>query len=82
MIAQLFKGKKKKFKIFILDSKNSFTKQEIFFNEWKKKYDDSIEWISKKDGGKVVNVKNGVVSTETGLKFSPDFLHNSKSTGL
>jgi len=54
---------------------SSFTKQEIFFNEWKKKYDDSIEWISKKDGGKVVNVKNGVVSTETGLKFSPDFLH-------
>ncbi len=75
MIANYLKKKKKKFKIFVLDSKNSFTKQEIFFNEWKKKYDDSIEWISKKDGGKVVNVKNGVVSTETGLKFSPDFLH-------
>ena len=75
MIANYLMKKKKKFKIFILDSKNSFTKQEIFFNEWKKKYDDSIEWISKKDGGKVVNVKNGVVSTETGLKFSPDFLH-------
>ena len=75
MIANYLKKKKKKFKIFVLDSKNSFTKQEIFFNEWKKKYDDSIEWISKNDGGKVVNVKNGVVSTETGLKFSPDFLH-------
>ena len=75
MIANYLKKKKKKFKILVLDSKNSFTKQEIFFNEWKKKYDDSIEWISKNDGGKVVNVKNGVVSTETGLKFSPDFLH-------
>ena len=40
-----------------------------------KKYNDSIEWISKKDGGKVINVNNGVVTTEGGLKFSPDFLH-------
>ena len=29
-----------------------------------KKYNDSIEWISKKDGGKVINVNNGVVTTE------------------
>ena len=75
MIANYLMKKKQKFKIFILDSKNSFTKKEIFFNEWKKKYNDSIEWISKKDGGKVINVNNGVVTTEGGLKFSPDFLH-------
>ena len=75
MIANYLMKKKQKFKIFILDSKNSFTKKEIFFNEWKKKYNDSIEWISKKDGGKVINVNNGVVTTEGGLKFSSDFLH-------
>ncbi len=75
MIANYLMKKKKQFKIFILDSKNSFTKKEIFFNEWKKKYNDSIEWISKKDGGKIINVNDGVVTTEGGLKFSSDFLH-------
>ena len=75
MIANYLMKKKKQFKIFILDSKNSFTKKEIFFNEWKKKYNNSIEWINKKDGGKVINVNNGVVTTEGGLKFSSDFLH-------
>ena len=40
-----------------------------------KNYGNSIEWISKKDGGKIENVKNGVVTTENGLKFSPDLLH-------
>ena len=75
MIANYLMTINKKFKIFILDSKDSFTKKEIFFNEWKKKYNNSIEWISKKEGGKVINVGNGVVTTESGLKFSPDFLH-------
>ena len=75
MIAHYLKEKKKKFKIFILDSKNSFTKKEIFFNEWKKKYGNSIEWISKNDGGKIININSKEVTTENGLKFSPDFLH-------
>ena len=73
------------FKIFILDSKNSFTKKDIFFSEWKKNYGNSIEWISKNDGGKILNVKNGQVTTNSGLKFSPDFLHiipNQKAADL
>ena len=75
MIANYLMKKKQKFKIFILDSKNSFTKKEIFFNEWKKKYGNSIEWISKNDGGKIININSKEVTTENGLKFSPDFLH-------
>ena len=58
MIANYLKKKKIDFKIFILDSKTkSLHKKEIFFNEWKKNYGNSIEWISKKDGGKILNVK-------------------------
>ena len=85
MIASYLKNKKINFKILILDSKNSFTKKEIFFSEWKKYYGNSIEWISKKDGGKISDVKNGIVTTENGLKFSPDFLHiipNQKASDL
>ena len=85
MIANYLKNKKINFKILILDSKNSFTKKKIFMNEWKKNYGNSIEWISKKDGGKIENVKNGVVTTENGLKFSPDLLHiipNQKASDL
>ena len=85
MIANYLKKKKIDFKIFILDSKNSFTKKEIFFNEWKKNYGNSIEWISKKDGGKILNVNNGEVETDSGLKFSSDFLHiipNQKASEL
>ena len=67
MIANYLKNKKIDFKIFILDSKNSFTKKEIFFNEWKKNYGTSIEWISKKDGGKISNIKNGQVTTTSSL---------------
>ena len=81
MIAHYLK-KKKKFKIFILDSKNSFTKKEIFFNEWKKKYGNSIEWISKNDGGKIINVNNKQVTTENGLKFSQIFYMLYQTRGL
>ena len=50
-----------------------------------KNYGNSIEWISKKDGGKISYVKNGQVTTDNGLKFSPDFLHiipNQKASDL
>ena len=48
MIANFLKRKNIKFKILIFDSKNSFTKKNIFLNEWKEIYGESIEWISKK----------------------------------
>ena len=40
-------------KILILDSKNSFTKQENYFREWEINYSDVIEWIPRRNGGKV-----------------------------
>ncbi|MFL2679698.1 MAG: FAD-dependent oxidoreductase [Alphaproteobacteria bacterium] len=48
MIANYMKKMNKNFKILIFDSKNTFTKKEIFFDEWKKIYGDSIEWIARK----------------------------------
>ncbi len=77
MIASYLKKRGKSFKILILDSKNSFTKKDIFLREWEKIYDQSIEWISKKNGGEVkyLDQKNKYVSTEDGNKFSADFIH-------
>ena len=77
LIADFLKRKKKKFKILILDSKDSFTKKEIFLNEWKKYHKDSIEWVSKSMGGKVVyfNKKNNYVKTSNGSKFKANFIN-------
>ena len=52
LLANFFEKKEKKFKILILDSKDSFTKKEIFLNEWRNYHKESIEWVSKSKGGK------------------------------
>ena len=75
MIAYYLKKKKLNFTITILDSKDSFTKKENFFSEWKKNYNNSINWISRKEGGKVLSIKNKEVLTEKGLKFSGDIIN-------
>ena len=75
MIAYYLKKKKLNFAITILDSKDSFTKKENFFSEWKKNYNNSINWISRKEGGRVLSIKNKEVFTEKGLKFSGDIIN-------
>ena len=77
MIAYFLKKKGLKFKIFILDSKNSFTKKEVFFQEWKTQYTDSIYWLSRDDGGKVkaFNKKENYIKTSNGENFKGDFIH-------
>ncbi len=77
MIAYRLKKKGIKFKIIILDTKNSFTKMELFFHSWKKLYPDSIDWISRKDGGEVIKFdeKNKTLTTKSGQKFVGDFVN-------
>jgi sulfide dehydrogenase [flavocytochrome c] flavoprotein subunit len=75
MIANFLKSKKKKFKILIFDSKNSFTKKNIFLNEWKEIYGDSIEWISRKKGGLINRLEKNRVINNDGEKIDGNFIH-------
>ena len=87
LLANFLYRKKKKFKIIILDSKDSFTKKEIFLNEWRNYHRGSIEWVSKSSGGKVVyfNKKENYVKTSNGSKFKADFINiipNQKAAAI
>ena len=77
LIAYFLKKKGLKFKIFILDNKDSFTKQDLFLSAWNKLYPNSIEWINRKNGGKVVelDLKNKILLTEGGEKFKGHFIN-------
>ena len=77
LIAHNLKKKGLKFKIIILDNKDSFTKKELFFEAWKELYSDNIEWVSKKNGGKIVKLdsKKKFVITESGEKISGDLIN-------
>ncbi len=77
LIANYHKELKKNVKILILDSKDSFTKQENFFKEWDLNYKNIIEWIPRKKGGKVIffDPKKKFVINDQGQTFSGDFIH-------
>ena len=87
LIAYNLKKRGLRFKIIILDSKDSFAKQNLFFKAWKELYPKSIEWIPKSKGGKVTKLdyKNKVLITETGQKFKGQFINiipNQKTKNL
>tara|TARA_B100000287_G_scaffold432583_1_gene492249 strand:+ start:2350 stop:3627 length:1278 start_codon:yes stop_codon:yes gene_type:complete len=75
MIANFLKKRKKKFKILIFDAKNSFTKKDIFFSEWKENYGDSVEWIKRDKGGILTNYETKFVYNNQGQKIKGDFIH-------
>ncbi len=77
MIAYNLKNKGLKFKIIILDSKNKFTKQKLFFNAWEKLYPNSINWISKDSGGEVIKLDsmNKILYTRSGEKYKGDLIN-------
>ena len=77
LIANYQRKLNKKVKILILDSKNSFTKQENFFREWQISFRDEIEWIPRSKGGKVVfyDQKKNLVKNSDGQVFKGDFIH-------
>jgi NADPH-dependent 2,4-dienoyl-CoA reductase/sulfur reductase-like enzyme len=45
LIADYFRHKKPKSKILVLDSKNKFSKQELFQDAWNQRYPGMIEWL-------------------------------------
>ena len=75
MIANFLKRKNIRFKILIFDSKNSFTKKNIFLREWQKIYGNSIEWISKNKGGLITRFEKRKVINSYGEKVDGDFIH-------
>ncbi len=77
LIANYKKKKKKNVKILILDSKDSFTKQDNFFREWDLNCRDIIEWIPRSKGGRVIfyDQQNSLVKNDQGQTFKSDFIH-------
>ena len=75
MIANFLKNKKINFKILIFDSKNSFTKKDIFLHEWKVNYQNSIEWISRDSGGLLKEYNKDLVINNKGEKIEGNFIH-------
>ena len=77
LIANYFKKKKMNVKVLILDTKDSFTKQENFFEEWKLNYGKTIEWIPRNKGGQVVsyNQSDKSLKNNQGHTFRSDFIH-------
>ena len=77
LIANYKKKIRKDVKILILDSKDSFTKQENFIKEWQSNYKDIIEWVPRSKGGRVVfyDQQNKLVKNDQGQIFKADFIH-------
>ena len=75
MIANFLKSKNNKFKILIFDSKNSFTKKNLFLREWREIYGDSIEWVSRKKGGLISRLEKKQIINSDGEKIKGDFIH-------
>ena len=66
-IAHYLKQHKPKSKILILDAKDKFSKQGLFTQGWKARYDGMIEWVPAADTGggvKSVDTKTMTVSTD------------------
>ena len=67
MIAWYLKNKKPRSKVMIVDPADTFSKQGLFLEGWKKHYGDMIKWVPGKDGGRVerVDVPTRMVKIET-----------------
>jgi NADPH-dependent 2,4-dienoyl-CoA reductase/sulfur reductase-like enzyme len=77
MVAHYLKTKKPKSKLLVLDAKDTFSKQALFQDGWKKFYADIIEWVPKAKDGRVVklNPKTLEVETEFGTKHKAAVLN-------
>jgi sulfide dehydrogenase [flavocytochrome c] flavoprotein subunit len=64
MIAHYLKTAKPKSKLLILDAKDSFSKQGLFQDGWKRFYADIIEWVPVSKGGKVTRVDPAAMTLE------------------
>ncbi len=65
-IAHYLKHNKPKSKILVLDAKDKFSKQGLFTQGWKARYDGMIEWVPGADtGGGVTSVDAGSMTVST-----------------
>lgn len=66
LIAHYLKTRKPKSKVLILDTKDVFTKHELFLSAWKRLYPGLLEWVSGSQGGRTgrVDVRSGIVRTD------------------
>ena len=65
LIAHFLKSKKPRSKLIILDSKDTFTMQQLFLKAWKEIYPDMIEWKSPSSGGNATSIDVKKKSIET-----------------
>lgn len=65
LIADYFKREKLRSKILILDAKNKFSKQELFFEAWDQHYPGLIEWLPADFIGRVEAVEPASLSILT-----------------
>jgi sulfide dehydrogenase [flavocytochrome c] flavoprotein subunit len=65
LIAYYLKAQKPKSKIIILDASDSFIKQDLFQEAWRRLYPGMIEWIPGSKSGKVMSVNAGTMTVST-----------------
>lgn len=64
LIAWYLKTKKPKSKLILLDAKDSFSKQGLFQDAWKRFYPDILEWVPVSKGGKVAKLDPKAMTLE------------------
>lgn len=67
LIAYYLKAHKPKSKIIILDASDSFIKQDLFTEAWKRLYPGMIEWVPGSKSGKVMSVDASTLTVSTGF---------------
>jgi sulfide dehydrogenase [flavocytochrome c] flavoprotein subunit len=65
LIAYYLKAHKPKSKIIILDASDSFIKQDLFLEAWRRLYPGMIEWIPGSKSGKVMSVNTATMTVST-----------------
>lgn len=74
LVAHYLKKNKPKSKILIVDTSDSFAKQELFINGWEKLYPGMIEWI-KNSPVKQANNKSMEIVTGSGESYKGDVIN-------
>ncbi len=65
LVAHYLKRNKPRSKVLLLDAKDNFSKQSLFFEGWEENYGDMIEWVGLSDDGRVVRVDADRLEVET-----------------
>lgn len=74
LVAHYFKNNKPKSKILIVDSSESFAKQELFMNGWEKLYPGMIEWVKDSPVIRAGN-KTMEIFTASGESYKGDVIN-------